>query len=206
MLKLRSLSLPGNVTVDTPAASVVCIVGGNNVGKSQLLRDLQNYLRDNNLPRVILDTLDFEWTGTSDILAHWVRKYGIKQTNPNQNQPEAYHSASGGNIVQISHVEHWATRVQPNGSLGIIFDFFVQNLDSGQRANVVSGSLGTPGMHPQVGPLHQVFRDGDLESNISGICKRHFGFSLTLDRVNGDVMFRVGQPAVDSPPLQQPDD
>lgn len=41
--KYTSVTSSAGERVDLPTAGVVCVVGGNNVGKSQLLRELREY-------------------------------------------------------------------------------------------------------------------------------------------------------------------
>ncbi|WAX55742.1 ATP-binding protein [Jatrophihabitans cynanchi] len=66
------------------------------------------------------------------------------------------------------------------------------------------GGMGQPGMEATGNPIHELFIDGDLESELSKICLKTFNFPLTLDRANGNVQLRVGKPGIDSPPLQHP--
>ncbi|MEA2900856.1 MAG: hypothetical protein QOH36_743 [Actinomycetota bacterium] len=88
--------------------------------------------------------------------------------------------------------------------MGYLLGWFVSVLDAGQRVGVATGNLGQPGMGTVGGALQTLFRDGDRESELSDICVRIFGFPLTLDRVNGNVLLRIGTPGIPSPPLQHP--
>jgi hypothetical protein len=53
-------------------------------------------------------------------------------------------------------------------------------------------------------PLMRMYREGELEEELSSLSEQVFGFPLTLDRVNGDVQLRVGSPGVSVPPLNRP--
>jgi hypothetical protein len=89
-------------------------------------------------------------------------------------------------------------------SIGPIIEWFIRNLDASQRSSVATSQAGSGSLRNQSSSLHRLFRDGDLEEQLSLLCEKAFGFPLTLDRVNGSVMLRVGKPTLQSPLLQHP--
>lgn len=46
-VRLKSITINSGQTVELPRAGVICIVGGNNVGKSQLLREIEEHYSNN---------------------------------------------------------------------------------------------------------------------------------------------------------------
>jgi len=61
-----------------------------------------------------------------------------------------------------------------------------------------------PTMGPIASPLGRLYRDGDLEARLSELAQRVFRQPLTLDRINGNLMLRVGKVNVPAPPLDHP--
>lgn len=150
---------------------------------------------------MILDSVDWVIDVPTDAGEVWFRERSHVTTNPGQ--PEMFTPIGGGATQQFAVIRQFASDPK-GGMLGHVLSWFLRVLDAGQRGALAASSMGQPGMQANGGPLHRLFVDGDRESELSEICERTFGFPLTLDRANGDVLLRVGKPGVESPPLQHP--
>jgi ABC-type cobalamin/Fe3+-siderophores transport system ATPase subunit len=207
--------LPGTVTLDPRIESVeaggstipilisgvTCIVGGNNVGKSQMLRDIVSLLENQNRRQVIVNALTIRKAeATIESVQAWLR------TNASRNQSAEiqYQPAVGGgsNLTDIQFLSQYN---QAPNFLGVTRSFFCWLADATSRAGLGGGSLGNAGgMQPNPHPLAHLFRDGDMEERISALSNEVFDLPLTLDRVSGNVTLRVGQVELPVPPINHP--
>lgn len=206
--RLTRLTTRSGTTVELPPVGVLCIVGGNNVGKSRLLADIQEHLRGQAHRGVVLADLEFELDLTHDTCDDWIVKHSTHVQN--SGQPDMYGSPNGGQQWQMAQIRNFIGGAGQPRQIIYLVDWFYRVLDAGQRVGVATSGMGM-GMGMGMGsagaarsPIQMLFRDGEMEARLSAICERTFGFPLTLDRVNGDVILRVGTPGVESPPLQRP--
>lgn len=201
---LTRLTTRSGCTVELPTPGVLCVVGGNNVGKSQFLRDIEVNLRTPAVRTVVLDELEFKLHISPEQAVDWFREHSVLQSEPGQ--LELYAPAGGGgNPWQLSQFASFFGDGVGTVNISPLIDWFMRNLDAEHRVRIATASIGQPGVQG-VGyePILSVFRDGGLEIRLSDICKRTFGFGLTLDRANGNVLFRIGDPGLASPSLQYP--
>lgn len=187
-----------------PSPGVTAIVGGNNVGKSTLLRQLR--IRASTQPGAsqpvlvprILASLESIRKGDVKDLAAWMMKhanlggtaerpafyrYGAEPLNP---QLLTHYWASGDQLGPLaSHLIHYSdARSRPKWTDGI-----------DRRADFTN---------PPTHPNHIFEFDPARCAEISQISELAFGYPLTVDRLSGRVFFRVGSPSCDSPLIDQP--
>lgn len=204
-VRIHSLTTSGGDVLPIPFQGVTCIVGGNNVGKSTLLRDTEAFLgpegqyakplalKDLTLHK---DPLEDEHAARAYLDAHAFRM-------PQQpSRPQTYQSPLGAAQTTPDQLMLWY-RDRPHG-LGAVSNFFVWHATAGQLANSVIGGLGMIG-EPMVGsPIARLYLDPSLEDELSQLARDTFGEPLVLDRVNGDVRLRVGDPGVEPPNFRWP--
>ena len=206
--RLTRLTTRSGTTVEIPPVGVLCIVGGNNVGKSRLLADIQEHLRGQAHRGVVLKDLEFELDLTGDSCDDWIVEHSTYARSAGQ--PDVYGPPNGGQHWQMDQIRHFMGGPGRPPQMGMLLDWFYRVLDAGQRVGIATsgmsmgggGAIGTHGAARS--PMQMLFRDGEMEARLSEICEKTFGFPLTLDRANGEVMLRVGTPGVASPPLQPP--
>lgn len=199
-IAIKNLTTKSGVSLEIPTPGVLCVVGGNNVGKSQLLRDVIVWFQGFPEQAVVLDALECSFDLPAEEAEDWFRSNSVTQAP--RGAPEQLTSLGGGN--QLSMPQILGMLSDPFNNRRWLWSWFVRTLDAAQRVGVAIANMSPPGMGPGGSPLHVLFRDGDLEAQLSEISEKTFGFPLTLDRANPDVRLRVGSPAVASPPLQHP--
>lgn len=182
-------------------AGVTCIVGGNNVGKSQLLRDIMQLLDSDQIAPIALKDLTVDRSeATDEEIYAWLEAHTQRQDSPGQ--PPSYHPPVGGQPLQaqqfINMIRHGGRILQQARF------FFAWYADAGGRVGLGGGSLGTPNFNATGHPLATVLRDGDLEQKLSELSSQAFGLPLTLDRYNGNVLLRVGSVQGDIPLITHP--
>jgi energy-coupling factor transporter ATP-binding protein EcfA2 len=201
--RIRGFTGQGGDTVALAESGVTCIVGSNNVGKSQALRDLMTLL---SLPEdaqtVAVASLDLAHPGSdAEEIAAWLPSIAaVRPATPGM--PPNYAPVHGGNALSLTQVRAHLRRSQ--SSLGAAATFYAWHATAGSLLGFATGSLGLgPGL--TVGsPLGRLFRDGALEAELSTLSKSVFGLPLLLDRISGDVRLRVGKIDVPVPPMDRP--
>lgn len=195
---LKSLTFRDGTTVEIPATGVLCVVGGNNVGKSRLLADIRARLSARNPETLILADLAYEVAPPSDV-EEWLKGRAVIHSEPGEldkySAPDGRRPAFGASLYAgfFNDLER---------NFEHLGGFLLRAVDAAERAQLAAS--GMPIGQGLRHPLNELFRDGDLEARLSEICQRTFGFPLTLDRVNGEVLLRAGLPGIPSPPLQRP--
>lgn len=204
-----ALSVPELITntgevIDCPAPGITCVVGGNNVGKSQLLRDILALLEHSQAVPVVLSSVKLDRGALDEEdLAAWLDVTAVRQAQ-GAGLPDAFTPMVGGG--QLLPVQSILSSYYHSGdtSLGPARSFFCWFADAGSRVGLASGGMGMPGMGASAHPLYRLYRDGESEARLSSLAEGVFGFPLTLDRINGNVMLRVGSVEGDVPPMNRP--
>lgn len=204
---IQSIETNAGDSAVLPKAGVTCIVGSNNVGKSQLLRDIITCLERNpgsGVPGpIVLSGLELEdkTRPTKEVVMSWLEKTAQK-VQQGQSGRIDYSPLIGGGALPLDNF--MANLQLPANSLGQARPFFCWYADAGSRVGLGSGSAGSPSMGNNPHPLMHLYRDGDLEEELSELSKRVFGFGLSLDRVHGDVRLKVGNVNGPIPPVNHP--
>lgn len=190
-------------TAELPSVGITCIVGSNNVGKSQLLRDIVSLLENRNIQPIVLIKADVSRSTpnpTLEEITSWLDTTSIRQ--PNQ-AGDTYTAMGGGQNLNAQTFFNSINQGDPS-YLGPTRTFYCWYADAGSRVGLSGGSLGMGGMNPNPHPLARLFRDGELEERLSKLADDTFGFPLTLDRINGNVRLLVGRPDIVAPPIDRP--
>jgi energy-coupling factor transporter ATP-binding protein EcfA2 len=196
-LRVTRLTTRSGTITELPRAGVLCVVGGNNVGKSQLLREVPAILSGQLAGVVVLDDIQYDLDLGDDVEA-WIREHGIVEGTVGQ--PQMVTPLGGGPQSRLDHLVQLIGDRQVNYAI----PWLLRTLDAGQRVAVATTNIGNPGMGPPSGPMHALYLDGELEQQLSQTTQKTFGFPLTLDRINADVRLRVGEPGLPPPSIQHP--
>ncbi len=172
------------------------------MGKSQLLRDIVALLEQGSAEPIVLAGLELNRTTTDIATARqWLEDNAQKEEQPDL--PAKYSPALGG--AALTAPQFFAHLQQQGRLLGQARPFYCWFADAAGRIALGDGSLGTrPTMRHNPHPLARLYREGELEDSLSKLSQDVFDLSLTLDRVNGDVMLRVGEVTGPVPPLNRP--
>jgi len=195
-----SIQTKSGTTIELPPSGILCVVGGNNVGKSQFLRDIPAHLNAHNgySSTVLVEAVHFTIALNTQSAVDWLIASSVEVTDGRA--APRYKALGGDNHIAP---QDFAAMVQ-NSRLSGVLDWFVRKLDASDRSAIATIQAGSGNVRDRSHALNELFRDGDLAAELSAICDKAFGFPLTLDRVNGNVMLRVGHPGMTSPPLEHP--
>lgn len=204
--KISSIRLQDGASLELPRPGVTAIVGGNNVGKSTVLRQISNWI---SLPHPtasleypgVVTALELQKGGSEADFVAWMRNHGIL-THPT-GQDFQIHRSMVGNIslqraVALFLNDAGVDRVADLGR------YLVHYADAKARFNWVNPQQRRASItDPSQNPLHQLEDDPAAFAELSRISEEIFGMSLTMDFLGGNIMIRAGIPEVAAPPVDQ---
>lgn len=199
---ISSLTLKGGQAVPLERVGVTAIVGGNNVGKSTLLREIHNGLArsgEQGISRII-DTASQQWDGdTGDFLA-WLGSVAPYASRG----PHDTGFQFTGQTLPIDHAVIYHESAGRGGDIGPLVSLLAHFATARERFQYVQpanrrGDLNDPPSHP----LHWIEQDAELKAEFLSAAKNIFGVDLTLDPVSGNLFFRVGTPASAPPQVDK---
>lgn len=198
MVKARIEAITFSDGTEVPVSNngVTILVGPNNSGKSQTLRDIQGLSRDpGNYQKRVLTKIQVD-LDTGDI-SGWV----------NRRFPEVIRNGSAVREVpnwgQVSAENIHSQLLSLPGSLGILTDAFILLADGQSR---LSAGDSQPSIDTSVNfathPVQKCYYDSLLEDQISNASESAFGTKVITDRYAGpSVTMRIGKerPSISTP-------
>lgn len=202
--KFTSITSTGGETIDLPATGVVCIVGGNNVGKSQLLRELRQlvYERDDASSfRVVARATATDLSADEAESLAWLEERATEyDTTPGQPRRFAFRISEPGTSVE--EFRFWLDKDQTY--VGNIAPFFVEYAPAGTLAKYAEGYIESDLQSPSNFALLKLRGDGELEEELSNLSVEAFGTALLFDRLDAQPRLRVGSVLEEPPPVNRP--
>jgi energy-coupling factor transporter ATP-binding protein EcfA2 len=188
------LPLPG-------PGSVTAVVGANNVGKSTLLRQVEEILRSDHLtrsaaPRIVTE-IQSPWGGTPGDFVAWLHANARIVEQPN-----GVHVSRAQQSYRLDH----AIQRRNSGTPGILTPWFVKTQRPSQRIDICQsipqlGSIGDPPTHP----FHLLRLDQAARGRVKRLAEKIFGLHLYLDTLSGNLQYRIGDPGLERPYVDEVD-
>lgn len=197
-IRLKTV-LVGGTEIEFPRTGVTAVVGGNNVGKSTLLNEMNSWLarESHRTPPVnnfIVQGLTLEREGDETALESWLHRNSsyVDSERPGFVRLQAAHPLSS-EIASIN----WKQE-----TLGRLASFFVHYSVALDRANMVEPANQRPNIaDPPQHPLHVLQDDESMLAAVNAVSLEIFREPLTLDRLSGQTFLRVGATTIDAPPI-----
>lgn len=150
---------------------VTCVVGANNAGKSQLLKDLVEYAKEGNQARlVVLSSVSHSMTvGTVAEAEKLLERQAVKQ-EPSTYPPQ-YTFLPSGNGVDVNSFTQHLEFVNQSGALGYLHEAFVRRIPAGALSSYAAGEMRTDWSPDQLQNwlLRILYSDGELERELSDL-------------------------------------
>lgn len=204
-VRLASVTLAGT-EIKLTGPGVTAIVGGNNVGKSTLLRELGTQLSNNDpailRSHLLLESLRVERDGSSADFLAWLDKHFPYGVSYYDGAPHVRGFFSGGDATDPSTLARYWASFENRTNLGDLSRYLVHSMDAASRMQIISPVLRRERFEsPASHPLYKLEDDSELMDEFREICWRIFRKSLTIDQLSGKVNLRVGTPGVEAPRL-----
>lgn len=205
--RITALQSTGGDRVTFPELGVTCVVGGNNAGKSQLLREI--YARattgEENLSPLAISAIEvIRPEGSAEETAAWLRDSFIEISRA-PGVTSGFATSSGDNSMTPDEIRYWFDKTNQGAAyLGNAAHFFVQRSTAGSLTSYAAGSWQSNEYGASNAGLQYLLKDGDLEEEFSAAILETFNQQVLLDRVTGSTILRVGEITVPVPPLNRP--
>ncbi|MFT3889370.1 MAG: AAA family ATPase [Arachnia sp.] len=203
---LDSLTSNSGDTITLPQGAVTAIVGGNNAGKSQLLRDIALVTTASDAVPVTIARLDVTrpTADSEEVAAEWLDA-NVSRAATQNGVPHWSPNIGGGAIPASQFLQFFSFGLdRPFPWMGPAAPFFLHSTSAGALARHAAGTAPVGQSEGWPSALGQVYRDGDLEAELNTLARDTFGQGLLLDRANSEFRLRVGEVAVQVPPLNHP--
>lgn len=176
-LRITSLTSSGGETVQLSPDGITCIVGGNNVGKSRILREIASNLLDPNQPGAVLSSLEVDKQPATLEEAQLFLTENSIESRPNSGAEQTYRSINGGPIYSGMAItaEAFLSCYNQQRGLGPALSFLGFHASAGSLLNQASGTVDRS-VDAATHPLARLVRDGELEAQLSEICELAFGY------------------------------
>lgn len=198
--RITKLATSGSPEVSFPAPGVTAIVGGNNVGKSTLLRQIFDTANSMSLefegsPKV-LERLGGLYGGTSaDAMAWLVENVPIQQT---------VHGPYLSNGDVGDSIEYVGQKLQSYPTPYGFAAFFISASRAFDRVTLTDHVQAKADIEdPPSHPMHVFAMDTEASTQLIEVVHEIFGEKLTLDTVAGLQGYRLGDPGMNPPLLGQ---
>ncbi|NEM91983.1 AAA family ATPase [Galbitalea soli] len=196
-----SIALQSGDTFTLEPNSVTAIVGGNNVGKSTLLRELVNTTSHRlGMPmpdNVSIDSVAFVRGGTPADLMDWIGQNSRFVPDP---QNAGFQRAMTNREHPVQMANHWVNHSSPGiGSIAPFVCFYgnAQGRFGIGGAAELRESVTDPATHP----VHALQDSKSLLDRLSRISHEIFGRHLTLDTLARTIRLRVGKVDLPTPKI-----
>ena len=173
--------------VDIPAEGVVLLVGPNNAGKSQALKDLANLAREPQYNGRVLTSVDYEKEAVATI-GEWVASRVPQIT---RDGVDRYQIEGWGEVTSRDIEAQWNQQ-----NLNVLTSLFIFHADGTTRlsAGDSQSNLDFSSAIPSH-PVQRAYLDSVIEEEIDRESRGAFGLGVTVDRYAGSVIsLRLGEP------------
>lgn len=171
-LKIKEIVFSGGQTLHLKENDKILIVGPNNSGKSQTLREIISTLESEHSIKQVLSDITFEKTGTNAEFESYLKENG-------QFHNYTYYIGP----AQISHGQtgFW----EKNKTIYSLTSMFVKNITAKDRLNICEQQESISFEQPKTKPQHILYDDSELMGKISATFRKAFNKDLAFDYRGG---------------------
>lgn len=200
-LAIDTLTLQGKeLKISEPG--VTAFVGGNNVGKSTLLRQISTWISSNSRdlapqPR-LLDSIELEKSGSPADLISWLHAH---RPTMMQNGKAGFRY-NESRFLDASLASYYWSESEDVGRLSTLGTLLVYYAGTQQRLEMSQPAPRREDFtEPAANSLQRLEDEPALLDQLSRISQEAFQQPLLLDSLSGQLMLRVGDPGVHAPPI-----
>ncbi|WP_109406201.1 ATP-dependent nuclease [Proteus faecis] len=169
---IESITFSSGQELSLSEKDKILIVGPNNSGKSQTLREIISLLACENTEKFVIKEIKMKKLGTKADLINYMNENGeINGSYYHVGQASIYHSA-------VNSWEH-------STFLDSFAPLFIKNITAKERLNICEQQNSISRKQQKSTPQHILYDDSDLMDEVSSIFKRAFNKDLIFDYRGG---------------------
>ncbi len=184
-VRVTTVRFSDNSDVSIPANGMVLLVGPNNAGKSQALKDLAGLARQPQYVGRALSSVEYQKRNDFEI-QDWITSNvpQIEREGVHRFQVEGWGEVSGNDIGNA-----WS---QPN--LGVLTNLFIFHADGTSRLTAGDSQQSLDfSIQVATHPVQRAYLEAQIENEIDRESRAAFGLGVTVDRYGGSVIsLRLG--------------
>ena len=165
---LKSITFNDGTLLNLNHNSIVVFTGANNSGKSQVLKDVENFMAA--IPAVVITDCEFEYSGTIDEPRFLNEHFSV-----NDHGDYCLYGVAGFYSLDVLHIL-WSNHKLSNN----LHLLFARRLSTELRLTV-SNDLRRDN-HPERNPIYKLSKSDTLAQKISDYFHQAFGVDLVINR------------------------
>lgn len=188
-LWIDKINFKSGTNISLQKNSIVIFVGPNNSGKSHILREIHDMANGRSQPGKILETVEVSAEGNFEAFL-------TKIEDRRKGDTYYYHDNVHNSGMDRSGIQgYWESALKKsNNGAPAVANFFVKNIDTAARLNLVSPAGNIDVMSElKTHPIHALKQDTDKEVLFSEYFRKAFGEDLIVNHgFGGKVPLHVG--------------
>lgn len=198
--KINSLSIGDKTNIILPAPGVTAIVGGNNVGKSTLMRQVHQTANSRSLSNIanpqILREISSPWGGSTADMMAWL------QENASLEESGGYGYFRRGQLREP--INYLGSRRDELPTPEGYADFFITFSTAFDRLDITKHTQAPQELtDPATHPMHVFASDENVSDELVRAVREIFGVEMTIDTIVASQGFRIGSPGISAPPVDR---
>ncbi len=179
-VSVQTMTFSDGQSINFGRGDIVVIVGANNSGKSEVLRNVRDKLFDPNTRGVVATQVDFLRDGTAEDVLEWVRRTSREQGPPNAPVGNPIFSRGSASANANAIRSWWSNPVQGMRELS---KFFCHHLSADERLQVANPPANIAlTRDPLIHPIHFLQAYDNIETAVSARFHDAFNMDLALQR------------------------
>ena len=195
---VSSLELKDGTRVELADPGITIIVGPNNSGKTQVLREIVTALDGGGAPLKLLSAVGLNKEGSADDLLDWLKQERLARPNDPRTGYETSYDRTGYPIGESTVRGLWDNHPVLAGLRQLLVGYHPTE----SRQHLVGGQpLPNPYEYSALRPIQALYGDREATARLSELVERAFGVPITLNRYEQNCGFTGACPASRNPSL-----
>lgn len=170
---LKSITFSSGQTLALDENDKILIVGPNNSGKSQTLRDIISLITKDLPQNMVIKNLSLKRKGSSEDFSNYLRENGeLHGSYYYLGQASIYHG----------YIDSW----KPGNRLNDLSPLFIKNITAKDRLSICEQQDSISREQQKTKPQHILYDDSELMDKVSSIFKKAFNKDLIFDYRGGN--------------------
>ena len=190
-IKFQVGSVPNTPVLDVETPHVTVVVGPNNSGKSQALREIEAWCQGGDPEMLVIDEIDLDWPDTFDDMLSMLESYKVPPPKDQKPDPDSFWIARPAirkgenpfyNQVSNSKLRKWFDTKQSNVLREVFVRTFTLRLDGRTRFDLVDPKeTGDTIDEPAKNHLWALFIDDDEREKVRKFTEEAFEKHFVID-------------------------
>lgn len=172
---IKSIKFSGGQTLELNEKDKLLIVGPNNSGKSQTLRDITAMVYGGNQVNIVVQGLELEKVGSLEDFVEYMKA---------NSEFEDGHYSIGQSRIHSNYLSFWSAK----DSLNELSSLFIKNITAKDRLIICDQQQSITRKQHKSKPQHILYDNSALMNRVSSVFKKAFNKDLAFDYRGGSLL------------------